>query len=337
MAELRELHDAFAALEQQSPRSCSLPVVRQRRRFVLPVAAAAVVVAAAIAPILLLHKDNHPGAPALTEQPAAAPTKVALTPSHGDWRSEFSLTAPPSWTISSQSFWYDRQEVDLTGPSDAYCSVSHYPAGAFTTSSIGSPRTPISIGGYSGVYAAVTDSGGDYPSVALRYPHGASWLIATCRKGSVDPRADAELLAARVHLGGGPLTLPFRIGYLPAGFTSYFATGKTGTSRPGANGTPLATAVFTPATSRDAGGLQLDVTAGLPNSRSGKVIDINGQPATLDGPVLTLPCTGYTVTLTAGPQLASPEDGLIRTARGLQLATNPLDYATWFDASKALP
>jgi hypothetical protein len=323
--------EAFARELASRPSPPIRPFARLRRlapMVALPAAALAtavvVLAAAALAP------DGGDGSP---QTGATAETLAPPQDSGISWRWLFSIDSPPAgWRQLNEIIRADHQEAALVGPTGAVCTIQVFAPGAYDTSRIGADTTPVTVNGTEGAFASTANLSKEaVPAVSWQYAPGA-YAVSFCPQDSVDVRSDALTVASALTARQRPFTMPFEVGYLPAGQVPDEAFSQTDQARY-ARGFLGVTGLST--------GISLTTGEADPRNLDGaQVLTVS----TLNGPRDAAFREGMLMVFYDGFQvwigLASPtvsRDELIRIAENLTIAPNPADPSTWFDARHALP
>lgn len=293
------------------------------------VTAAVVLIAAALAPDET-DGDDRAGTSA---GPLPPPD-----PSGISWRWLFSIDAlPEGWSLMAETIQADRQEASLVLPNSFICTIQVYDAGAYDASRIDAGAEAVSVNGAEGSYWPAIDASSHRVdrTLAWQYAPGA-YALSICDQRSLDVRADELSAASALTARQRPFTVPFAVGYLPAGLIADMAFAGPGST----------------------GGVRGSLTAWGPGQGASIVLDSRIPDAgvldraepltvnTLDGPReagflqeggLFVAYEGFRVWVGGGtsPSISSAE--MIRIAENLTVAPDPLDISTWFDAQDALP
>jgi hypothetical protein len=334
----QQVREAFTSIADQAPSPAAAlsrlrleppPRFARRRRTVVALAAAAVVIALAVAlPSLLINRTGEP-----------ADQRVP-----GNWNMIHRVDPPDGWIVVGMDVWPDHEVTLLGRPgSPSGCAAAIYGVGALKR--LPTERQPITVRDSPGFYAPKgSDDGEVRAGIYWQYrPDG--WAVVSC--GEEPSKSDAVLIAERVVFASVPMRVPFRLRSSPDGMqVGVLSTGWDGIvqfigvsiSRTREPDELLAYVDFGPA--KDA------PEPGLPGVEQ---ITINGRLATLRADNQTLcfavPERSLCVRVgrddrTANPDLRRWEPGarelVIHVAERLELASNPADSATWFDANEAL-
>jgi hypothetical protein len=371
--EAPDAHDVLAPLAGDPGRRPNRP------RVLVAVAAATALAIAAVPALRAITSGEQPD----PSEPAGGPR----------WEYTFRVDPPRGWAVGHRAVGGSpSQSVTLSGPGDARCDVTVFRAGAFDTSRISGERSLVFINGHRGYIAEVKgltgvvsfDADGrpvnkDIPTTAVVWEYAPdSWGLSNCdAMAPKRPRAaviaDEKATAQAVHVTPQALRMPYRIGYLPAGWEARDITveGRTlagppqpdmwlslgrestgdqttaadkvrnanGSSKNPPHNDPHVSILFTKGHS---------VTPPADSTRT----TIHGQPAWLwhdpkPGTRFGKPADtasgihirweGYELRIegiTAGPGF---EAEIKKIAEGLELAANPADESTWFDGTVAIP
>jgi hypothetical protein len=335
----QQIRDAFTSIADQAPSPAAAltrltleppPRLVRRRRTVVLLATAAVVIALAVAlPSFLINRTGEP-----------AGERVP-----GNWNMIHRVDPPDGWTVVGMDIWPDH-EVTLLGrpgnPSGCYAVI--YGVGALKR--LPTERQPITVQGRSGFYAPKGSDDGEVRAGIYWQYRTDGWAVVSC--GEEPSKSDAVLIAERVVFASVPMRVPFRLKSSPDGTqVGVFSTGWDGfarqfigvsMSRTGQPDKLPAYIDFGPAKDAPQPGL-----AGV------EQITINGRLATLraDKQTLCFALAERSLCIGVGredrndkPDLSRWEPGtrelVIDLAKRLEIASNPADAATWFDANDAL-
>ncbi|WP_148256635.1 hypothetical protein [Kribbella flavida] len=305
--------------------------------------ALATTAAALLVPVLVRHDDSA--------QPAGQ--QEADSP----WRDRLSLELPRDLAVhGSRGFTRTSQGLVLEGGSKrTTCVLRSHAAGSFDPSTIPASSPTLDINGaraYRAELANVTDPSRPAPTIVWE-PTAGSWTTSHCGvRDAADP-AKAEELARKVQRSPQRLAAPYKIGYLPAGFTvgGLSLTPSTNPARRtrgsfqayiGDGNNARSSIVVDPASKfelRDVD-LRIDFTvqplgAGLRPTGAVKGLTVNGRTAYWMQQGLLIQGDGFTVMLDNWGRL--PQAELLKIANGLELTATPTSPANWFDAAQAIP
>jgi hypothetical protein len=294
----------------------SHPVRRGRTLLVAGVALATT--AAAIVIPLAMKQETAPA-------PAAAPTGSEI------WRDRLSLTLPATLIYDSRGFSRKSQTLTLDGGNTrTTCVLTAYPPGAFDHQTI-----PLGTFGWQ--------------------PAPDSWVTAKCTVNGRNDPAKAEQLAKLVNTAPQRLPAPYKIGYLPSGYTvddlsvnprnestseapnNFIASISDGKK----NGRGTA---YTMVDGKRQEVPDVDLLVGYFTEAQGAAfkppkpqpdLRVNGYDAWYQGDGLVIRGDGYSVRLDNPGGL--PRTELVKLANDLEFAPTPDDTSTWFDAATAIP
>ena len=295
--------------------------------------------------------DRPKRAPAATGAPTDAPTDAA-TPTRPtatqpppaasgmSWRWLFTIDSPPpGWAVVQENIFTGHQLVALQGPTAAICVIDVFAAGAYDTKGIGADATPVTVNGTEGAFAT-SANGFDQvgPAVSWQYAPGA-YALSFCNQGSVDAQGDALAVAAALTAQQRPYTVPFSVGYLPAGFIPSMAQSSLANSTDDPYSTLMVSAP--PVPGNDQNSYEISLGIGGPNDLLGaQMLTVNTpdgpREAGFRGGFLIVKYDSFQISIASVPMATTPDE-LIRIAEGVDLIANPADRRTWLDAQQALP
>jgi hypothetical protein len=333
----QQVREAFAFIADRAPSPTSAlsrltlaPAPgssRRRRTVVLLLATAVAVLALAVALPSIL--TNRTGVPADQRVP-------------GNWNMIHRVDPPDGWTVTGIEVWPDHEITSLGSGRVTRswpCHTTVYGVGALKR--LPTERQPVTVQGRPGFYAPKTSDDGEVPAgVYWQYrPNG--WAIAACEPAS---KSAARSIAERVVFTPVPMRLPFRLTSLPAGLeVGVLSTGSDsagqhiGIDISGARAPDKLPPYVDFGPGRD-----------TPDTTGVEEIVINGRTARLRSESQTLCfaladrslCVGVGRDDRANPDQRLWEPGarelVIDLAGRLEIAADPADSTTWFDASDAL-
>jgi hypothetical protein len=366
-----DIRQALATLEREAPDPADVlaavtePSRPPARPRILVAVAAATALAVAV-PVIALRADSEPAAPAAWPGPGDDPAQR--------WQFAFDVAVPTGWKSLNRAigdfFGTDvsSQQQQLNASGGQLCTLIVYKPGAFDERRIPAERTRIEINGRPGYVAnvrrpsavnapkpkAVGERGEPAvsmppvktappgPSVVWRYARNA-WALSTCDMAPGQrPRdaivADERTLAEATTFGLTPLRVPFKVTTLPNGWTGYQISSE-GPAWAGWPQPDIWLNVVPPGTTtaRLNENVSILFTKGVPGrpTPGSTRLTINGLPAWLSADRSTLTVQGDGFELRVQSRGAS--DKLLQIAKGLRLASDPLDETTWFDGVDAIP
>ena len=357
----QDLHSAFQSLEEAAdaygtpdfatvataPTTVS-PLRPARRNWVaISSSVAAAAIAALVIGIVVPSTPHSRNRPAViqpgTSTSAVQPVAPLTAPQTFDLRSLwFSLRPLDGVQVSGVMLSTTSQQVQLDSGTGQEWDVTLTAAG--TDQPMAEPGAEaIQIGGRPGYYGSLSGLG---YATAANQPVGLVWEYAPGAWATVVSHdqhaisaADATAIADAVEPGQTKaLTVPIKVGTAPEGMQLQAYIGGPGGSRLTQIGTQGINALidFT-------SGTETDVTVDFGPRISGEPLSgtrttIGGRTAyVMNGSIRILVGSNYEMhAIVAGNAHVTPAE-LLTIANSIEVASNPQDQSTWFDATEALP
>jgi hypothetical protein len=361
-----DLRAALTTLEHAAPDSRQVLASLGRRtrrvpRWRVPAAAVAATTVA-FAGVPLVKAISGDGAP------EGAPG--------GRWTYSYTVVPPDGWRVYNQHIDHDSQSVNLFGPGYRQCIVTSFAKDTFGADKLVAGRRPITVNGHPGFVGSVRDvdlrvdkllGQPSYqhptgPAVVWEYAP-SSWRLSYCllTPGDRSRRlADSILMANAVRDVPRVLRTPYKVGYLPDGWTAR-TFGEPGAGSVDASQFAALLTILHPG-----GGvieriptdpmayqhINISFTSRPGFQPTGQRVTINGLPAWLSRDAKPGTRGGHTPSTWSGVFIkgegfwigieavaADPDftTELVRVAQHLTLAPNPLNVSTWFDGNAAIP
>jgi hypothetical protein len=336
MRTVADVREAFAAFADCAPTEVQVILAEPntRPRSWRPVAAVCVAVAAVVAVVAALAVALAPSRHAASAGSPAVPMPLRLG---------FSVDAP-GYRIDLISVTANYQDAVVSGPTrDKGGTMRMYSPGVFKPGNV-TGGTSVDVNGHHGYFAQLRNpEPGLLPgSKVVAWPYAAdSWALVLVPEPAADG-SDALAIARGVRFGGStPLTVPFRLGYLPAGLVTRSVTESRSPVNEGsiAFGTEGPSATLTVTVNRQG------IEDMIPHcsSHDAAPVTVRGYRGCFrdadgvgGGDRLQLQVPGGWLTLQVDRSRVFSHAVLRRIAASATLAT--LDQpTTWFDADTALP
>lgn len=280
-------------------------------------------------------------APAMTPSAVPAPTSF-------DSRAYFFTVGPINGFSQSGGTLFtnvQQRRLDVADGSGHY-DVTLNAAGAWTPVREADART-VHVGSRPGFYGTLrnlqlsTEGPNDPVGLAWQYDASGAWASVVSADGSPIPLNRAVLVADAVRVGQvEPVTVPVRIGALPAGLALQGITGGPG-GRSGQHGYSGFSSSIDFARPGHGTELTVAVSALIP-PKTGTRTTVNGREAYVADGGVAIYGDGFTAEVNVVP--SQPSEGLTVTreqllaiARSLRFAPDIANAGTWFDAAQALP
>lgn len=366
----QDLHSAFRALEEVADAygtpdfaipTPTLPAVRTirpaRRNWVA--VSSSVAVAAAIAALVIgvvvTRGPSTPNRPGVTQSGTSTPPSHTSTavgppkitaPKTFDLRSLwFSLRPINGLVVSGVTLFATSQQVNLDSGSGQHWDVTLNAAGASKpTAATGSES--IQIGGRPGYYGYLTDPGSatlaNQPvGLVWEYAPGAWATVVSDDAQRAISSTDATAVAASVEPGRTQaVKVPIKVGLAPVGMRLQGYLGGPGGSRLTQSGSTVGVNAGIDFTAGNGTSLSVSFYPRLAGETlTGTPTTIAGRTAyIMNGSIRILVSGNYEVDATAGPNGPNVSAAqLLAVAQSIEVASNPQDQGTWFDATVALP
>ncbi len=256
----------------------------------------------------------------------------------GVWAFSHTVRPTPGWSIQSRTVERDWETTMLRAeqPSDGRCSVAVGAPGATWVRQLPRKPTQIRVGTRSANYAERIWPNGGGAMLWWEYAHTA-WVIIECGRVS-NPRKTLPQLASHVALTAESVMLPYRIRSLPRHYeVTSITRGLVSNS----------TVAFLTRNDYPEGIVQISIRypAGLPmyavNNTASVLRYANGRHAAICRPFgNSHVCVRGDLSTPGSIDIAEQRGALAvidQIAAGLELATSPVDFTSWFDAREALP
>ena len=256
----------------------------------------------------------------------------------GVWTFTHTVRPMPGWSVQSRTVERDWETTMLRAeqPSDGRCSVAVGAPGATWVRQLPRKPTQIRVGTRSTNYAERIWPNGGGAMLWWEYADTA-WVIIECGRVS-NPRKTLPQLARRVALTAEPVMLPYRIRSLPRHYeVTSITRGLVSNS----------TVAFLTRSDYPEGIVQISIRypAGLPMSAINNSASVlryaNGRHAAVCQPFGdSHVCVRGDLSTPGSIDIAEQRGALAvidQIAAGLELATSPVDFTSWFDARDALP